>query len=77
MELNDFVASAKAWLIDYVETNTNLNNFSVVKLNVASNGVCVFSVKYSWTLNGWEKNVEKDVYVIYNAEKKTFFTADL
>ena len=77
MELNDFVASAKAWLIDYVETNTNLNNFSVVKLNVASNGVCVFSVKYSWTLNGWEKNVEKDVYVIYNSEKKTFLTADL
>ena len=77
METTDFVACAKAWLIDYVETNTNLKNFSVVKLNVVNNGVCVFSVKYSWMLNGWEKNVEKDVYVIYNSEKKTFFTADI
>ena len=77
MKRNDFIECAKAWLIDYVENNTNLKNFSIVKLNVASNGVCVFSVKYSWMLNGWEKNVEKDVYVIYSTELKTFLTADL
>lgn len=77
MEINDFVACAKAWLIDYVETNTNLKNFKIIQLNVANNGVCVFSVRYSWDLNGWEKNVEKDVYVIYSPEKKTFLTADL
>lgn len=77
MEKTDFIDCAREWLIDYVANNTNLKNFKVVKLNVANNGVCVFSVKYSWMLNGWEKNVEKDVYVIYNTEKKTFITADL
>lgn len=77
MELADFINCAKSWLLDYVENNTTLKNFEIVNKAVVKSGVCVFAVKYTWTLNGWEKNVEKDVYVIYNSEKKTFFTADI
>lgn len=76
MERNDFIACAKAWLIDYVGINTNLKNFVIVNATL-NNNVCVCHVKYIWTLNGWEKHVEKDVYIIYNSEKKTFLTADI
>ncbi len=77
MESVDFVECAKCWLLDYVEANTNLQNFKIVSQSTPKNGVCVFGVSYTWNLNGWDKNVEKDVYVIYNSEKKTFITADL
>ena len=76
MERNDFIECAKTWLVDYVDMNTNLKNFVIVSATL-NNNVCVCHVKYTWTLNGWEKNVEKDVYVIYNSEKKTFLTADI
>lgn len=77
MELADFINCAKSWLIDYVENNTTLKNFEIVNESVVKSGVCVFAVKYTWNLNGWDKHVAKDVYVIYNSEKKTFLTADI
>lgn len=76
MERNDFIECVKAWLVDYVEMNTNLKNFVIVNATLNKN-VCICHVKYTWILNGWEKNVEKDVYVIYNSELKTFLTADI
>ena len=77
MKCVEFIDCAKSWLLDYVANNTTLKNFDIVNESVVKNGVCVFLVTYTWTLNGWDKNVEKDVYVIYNPEKKTFLTADL
>ena len=77
MEFTNCVDNAALWLINAVILYTNCKNFEIIKSETLDNGTYVFSVTYVWMLNGWDKNVSKDIHVIYNPEKKTFFTADL
>lgn len=77
MELINCLNNAALWLVNYIATKTTYKDFEIVKSDQVNDGVYVFTVKYTWNLNGWDKGVCKDVHVIYNKEKQMFVTADV
>ena len=76
MKLINCIDNAALWLVLYVKSK-NIDNFKIIKSNVRENGSYVFSVTYTWKLNAWDKVVNKDICVVYNADTKTFETADI
>ena len=56
---------AAKYLKTFVENRMNIEDFEIVNVETISNVGYMCHVKYAWRLNGWKKNVETDIAVIY------------
>lgn len=57
--------SACTFLTNFVAERTNIEDFVIESVERLNDLAYNINVKYSWMLNGWKKNVETTIVVIY------------
>lgn len=76
--LKEIEARAKKWLINKVEREMTWADFEITNTNDIvidhhKNTICFkFQCKYAWHLNGWLKDVDKELYAMYHIEDDEF-----
>ena len=71
---------AKYWLMEKILKEKNYHNFEIIEttnvdFGAKTNAVLfTFKCKYTWTLNAWQKNVDTEIYVLYDKETKQFLS---
>lgn len=59
------IEDATKYLNEFVATRMNIEDFVIDNVEQLNNNAYNFHVKYVWRLNGWKKNVDTTVVVIY------------
>lgn len=82
MKLKKHEILAKNLLIEYVNDKTNYFNFNIVKTNKAvtidkNKILFVFQCKYKWRLNAWDKDVNREIFVVYNIKTNSLICPEL
>lgn len=82
MKLKKYGILVKNLLIKYVNNSKNYFNFNILKTNKAvtidKNKILFrFQCKYKWSLNSWDKDVNREIFVVYNIKTNSLIHPEL